>query len=149
MKINPLDKQQLIQTQGKPGTQKAGGQAFNKIFESKLNTSSAEGMDPGSKTAPPIRPNLHQSMDVKLQAYAKLEQMFDHLDRYQNLLSDGQASLKAVAPSMGSLKEDLGEIEALMENINDEDPLKNLLQESLVTVSKEVYRFESGAYVDR
>ena len=60
----------------------------------------------------------------------------------------GRTNLKELAGAVEDLKGDAQAMADMMDNVGDTDPLKSIVNETLVAVSKEACNFESGSYVD-
>lgn len=76
------------------------------------------------------------------------DRLLDALEAYRTQLENPEASLKRIEPYMGRMSDLLEKIKPLMEDLPKENPVKAVLQETMVHISKEVERFNMGYYVD-
>jgi len=149
MKIKPLDPHCLAPTQVVSTPKRQEGGKFSQVLERTMKTSPGAAARSTPRTAAVMPPGMRAPQGVKAQVYQGLEQLVLHLETYQHLLEDTQASLNAVDPAVRQLKADVAEMNELMDSMGKDDPLKQILNEALVMTSKEIIRFESGVYVDR
>ena len=149
MKINPVDKQQWVKTHGTaPGNQAQTGN-FGRVLEETLkSTQASPPISTGDKIARPILNGIQPPMDVRQGIYERVDRILGTFDQYRLLLGDQRSSLKDVSRAMDLLKGEAKDLEATLAKVSDGDPLKSILNETLAAVSKEVFQFESGIYVD-
>ena len=149
MKINPLDKQQLIKTNGTAPRSGVQAENFGRVLEKTLqSTPAAPRVTPARSMASPILNGIQPYVDVRQEVYHRLDRILGTFENYQVLLGDQRSSLKNISHIMDELKVEGQDLEAMLAKVGDEDPLKSILNETLVTVSKEIFQFESGAYVE-
>lgn len=94
---------------------------------------------------PVVRPVMTTPSD---EVYRSAEKMLDAMARYQHLLADSQASLRAVEPAVRQLQKEVVSLEPLLAEMDDANPLAGIAREVLISASKEIARFEQGVYVD-
>jgi hypothetical protein len=146
MKINPLDR--IHAPQQVPGVDKrAPGQGdFKRILDQTVEPKGAARVD-----VPPMRPILSPqiipAIHSNAQAYQGVERILNALDRYQHLLADTRASLRAVEPAMQKVRQEVERLEPLLAGLPHDDSLKTIMGEVLMTAAKEIARFENGEYV--
>ena len=150
MKINPVDKQQLNSLSGIKAEQEITGDDFKKVLKQTAGVegaSSARDVKPSSGLKPASA--IPMRIDKRMDSMAGIKLTLDHLERYRHLLSDTNANLRALEPTVRQLKSDIGNLEAMMDSPDVDEPAKAVISEALMVVSKEVLRFEQGEYVDR
>ena len=76
----------------------------------------------------------------------KLEQLLDILDQYRMHLENPQISLKEITPLTEDLAAKLKELEPVLDRLDQKDPLVPILNETLITATLEVKKFENGWY---
>lgn len=121
-----------------------GDSAFAKVLEKTVETSSSESVRPSVSIQPVIKPLMEVPVG---QLYEQTAKMVDALEQYQQLLADNRLSLRAVEPAMQQLKTEIKTLEPQMEGLPQSHPMKQIMSETLLTVAKEIARFEGGAYV--
>ena len=122
----------------------AGDSAFSKVLEKTVGTASTESVRPSVSIQPVIKPLMEAPVE---QLYAKTDRMINALERYQRQLGNSRVPLREVEPAMRQLKAEAKTLETLAEGLPQTHPMKPIMSETLLTVAKEVARFEGGAYV--
>lgn len=149
MKINPVDKQDFVKTNGTKSAKHVQDINFGRVLEETLqSTQASPRVIPGSKITGPILNGIHPPPDVRQEVYDRLDRILEIFEKYQLLLGDRHSSLNTIAGAVDRLKGEAQDLETTLPNLADGDPLKSILNETLVAVSKEIFQFESGAYVD-
>ena len=149
MKINPLEKQlPLAKSNGTLSGKIAQTEAFGKVLEQTLQSAQDSGVSSTGQTAGPMLQGIQPFMDVRQDLYNRVDRLLNTFDNYQLLLGDSRTNLKDLAGALEDLKGEARDMAAMMENVGHTDPLKSIVNETLVAVSKEVFNFESGSYVD-
>jgi len=146
MKINPLDRIQALRLA--PSVEKSvpGQGDFKRILD---QTVEQKGVVPAesSPLSAVLSPQIVPGIVFNTPVLQGLERILSALERYQHLLADTRASLRAVEPALRQIKQEVDQLEPLLLEIPDEDPLKPVLSETLMAAVKEIARFESGEYV--
>jgi hypothetical protein len=147
MKINPLDSQyQTLKTTKNRSVEGAAGSDFSNILEKTVGSHKV-----ASKPliqAPQVSPVRDLQRLADRSAADAVEQVLDHLECYQRLLSNNKTSLRALEPAVLKLVEDNRGLASMTRDLAHDDPVKPLLEEALLMSSKEVARFEHGTYND-
>lgn len=150
MKIDPSQKPAPIHT---PQTvQSSGGLEGKPEFAKVLGESmQQQAVEPAEKTpwvpsvaAPDIRVQDHDRTSELRTA----EGLLDALDAYRNRLNDPGSSLKIIEPYVEKMKALFDAAQPVIDQMPSGAPVKQVLQQTLVHVSKEIERFNMGYYVD-
>jgi hypothetical protein len=80
---------------------------------------------------------------------ASAHDLLDALECYQRVLSDPDASLKAVQPFVERMQKQAADVKPMIDELPDEHPIKSIIQEALLQVRQEADIFNSGHYVDK
>ncbi len=151
MKINN-DEQHI---QGYPADKTANSSEksqadFNSILEGTIaSTNGAE-----KEAQPPAV--IENVMPVHLQhvqppqkpsAIDQIENMLDLLDEYRHKLADPNSTLKDIHPLVESLEAANKQMIPMLDSIAEGDRLKQILNETLVTTSTEVFKYNKGEYI--
>ena len=148
MKINPLGNQPLVKTQGTSDPKTGNAPSFSEVLGNTLQNSPGQAVAGTGNVVGSMLHGINPVMDMKQDLFSRIDQVLNGLENYQILLGDGRVSLKDMAGAIDQLKKDARGMAAIMENLGDDEPMKPLINEALVMVSKEVSRFESGDYID-
>jgi hypothetical protein len=143
MKINPLDR---IHTSQQVDKRAPGQGDFKRILDQAVGPKSASRVD-----VPPMRPILGPlvvpAIDLNAQECQGAERILNALERYQHLLADTRANLRAVEPAIQMVRQEVERLVPLLAGLPEDDPLKTIMGEVLMTAAKEIARFENGEYV--
>lgn len=146
MKIDPSDKshQASSQTGVRPRTNSQGPDFADVLKE----TSAAESAPKSAHVSamPPVmRP---MPVDAQQEIYRSTERALDVLERYQQLLADPKADLRSIDPAVAQMKGVVDKLSPMVSRNGVDGTIKQIAQETLLTVSKEIARYDSGMYVD-
>jgi hypothetical protein len=150
MKIGPSEKQQqlisAITTQ--QGDMAKTCHQFAKVLSDAVHKSTGPAKTDGRMVTPaPVPmingPVVHQNPDM-----AATEGLLDALENYKVLLADPRASLRAIEPSIEKLRSLSKSAEPMLDRYPEGHPVKEVIGEALVQISKEIERFTGGYYVD-
>jgi hypothetical protein len=147
MKINPLDR--IHAPQQVPGIDKGtpGQGDFKRILEQTVEQKEdRRAVSPPGHVMP--GPQIVPVISFNDPAYQGVERMLNALERYQHLLGNTQANLRAVEPAVRQVRKEAETLEPLISGMLDSDPLKPIIGEALMTAAKEIARFENGDYVN-
>ena len=86
------------------------------------------------------------SISTEVPLVDQTEQLLDALDAYRGKLGDRRASLKEVAPLIGEIKRQSEDLTSQAEALSDSDPLREILNQTLIVSSLEVLKFNRGDY---
>ena len=76
------------------------------------------------------------------------EKLLDTMDGYAEKLNDPKVSLKEIYPLVQAMETEKERIIPIVRNLPDTDGLKAILEEVLMTSSKEIIKFSRGDYND-
>jgi hypothetical protein len=76
----------------------------------------------------------------------RTERLLDALDAYRGKLGDRRVALKEVAPLIGEIKKQSEDLTSQAEALPDSDPLREILNQTLIVSSLEVLKFNRGDY---
>ena len=76
-----------------------------------------------------------------------IENMLDLLDEYRHKLADPNSTLKDIHPLVESLEAANKQLIPVLDSIVEGDRLKQILNETLVTTSTEVFKYNKGEYI--
>lgn len=147
MKINPLDQIHSTGQAATAGRRTAGQGGFKRILDQAVE----------QKTQPAEATPTHSILSAhslslrtfNVPAFQGAERMLNALERYQHLLGDTQASLRAVEPAIRQVRQEAEQLKPVLAGMSDGDPLKETLGEALTVAACEIARFEDGRYVSR
>ena len=104
---------------------------------------------------PQLRPNPQVtqnrreaiSTDTELPLADRIGRLVDRLENYRLKLADPQASLKSIQPLIDDIAASSEKLAPKLEHLDEGDPLKDILNRSIVTASVEMMRFNRGDYL--
>jgi hypothetical protein len=105
------------------------------------------------ESRPPLNPGLceiHFQPAEALKPFSpmdRLEGLLDLLNEYQVKLGDTGAPLKEMDPLIKRMEEEVQGLDPVLESLPESDELRGILNEALITASKEIIRFGRGEYV--
>jgi hypothetical protein len=77
----------------------------------------------------------------------RTEKMIDLLDQYCQMLADPKTTLKEIEPIIKELGLQKEKMTIVLDSLNDNEGLKDILNQTLVTASVEISKFYRGDYV--
>lgn len=77
----------------------------------------------------------------------RLEHFLNIMEKYHRKLGDPRFSLKDVHPLVNEMTVEKNNLQPLLESLPDQDPLKGVLNEAMITASLEVVKFNRGDYI--
>ena len=92
--------------------------------------------------------NQHFSASDKLKTLDRIEKVLDMLDMYRSRLADPNATLRDIHPIVKSLETANEQLKPVLKSIAEGDQLKQILNQTLVTTSLEVFKFYQGDYIN-
>ncbi|MGD8523225.1 MAG: hypothetical protein PVF56_18910 [Desulfobacterales bacterium] len=90
----------------------------------------------------------HFSASDKLNTLNCIESVLDMLDMYRSKLADPSATLREIDPIVKSLETANEQLKPVLKSIAEGDQLKQILNQTLVTTSLEVFKFYQGDYIN-
>jgi hypothetical protein len=125
-------------------------QSFSKTLAETINPHSSQN---AKVISPPSVPGLKSLQNSVIRdelerthIATKLEQLLDVLDQYRMHLENPWVSLKEMAPLTYDMAAKLKELEPALERLDQQDPLTSILNETLITATLEMKKFENGWY---
>ena len=73
--------------------------------------------------------------------------MLDSLESYEKMLSSPASTLREMSPLIHQIEAGVNSLSSLGLSMNENDPLKEILNQTLVTANVEIARFKRGDYV--
>ena len=115
-----------------------------------------DGVDNASKThavnhsfaTAPINPISLPTSDQTVPLVDRIDRLVDLLDDYRQKLGDPRTSLKAIQPLLDDIAAAKDRLMPEIDGLGDGNTLKEVLNSSLVTATKEIIRFNRGDYVE-
>ena len=148
MKINPTNP---LYPATKPNPlsaeEKQQGERFSSIFEQKVDQSHGTSPIPEKSVSPALQPSMRIMHCPDFQEKTVTD-LLDRLEKYQQMLSDHTATLRDIAPVVDDMKKFSDEGQIMLTAIDHNNPIQPLLQETVLVISKEIERFNHGAYID-
>ncbi|MGD8290231.1 MAG: hypothetical protein PVF37_00910 [Desulfobacterales bacterium] len=91
---------------------------------------------------PASSPELNQSV-----TYRNIEEMLNLLERYRDKLADPQVTLKQIDPYIMELNRGMETLAPLLDKLPAGNGLRNILNQTMVTMSLEISKFHRGDYI--
>jgi len=83
----------------------------------------------------------------KLSAIDRTENLIGLLDQYRHQLADPQTTLKNIDPIIRKIDRERESLAPALESLPDDENLKQIINQTLVTASLEVSKFYRGDYI--
>jgi len=123
---------------------------FNSILQGTLEAApgAEKGIQPSAavETLVPVQLQQVQSPD-KLTHIDRIEKVLDLLDEYHRKLADPDSTLKDIHPLVKSLETENEQLKPMLNSMAEGDQLKKILNQTLVTTSLEVIKYNKGDYI--
>ena len=94
-----------------------------------------------------VRPIVSSDAEALLPLADRIDRLVDRLENYRVKLADPQATLKSIQPLLNDMAASSEKLAPKLAHLDEGDPLKDILNRSLVMVSLEITRFNRGDYV--
>jgi hypothetical protein len=94
-----------------------------------------------------VRPIVSSDAEAVLPLTDRIDRLVDRLENYRLKLADPHVSLKSIQPLLNDMAASSEKLAPKLAHLDEADPLKDILNRSLVAVSLEVTRFNRGDYV--
>jgi hypothetical protein len=94
-----------------------------------------------------VRPIVWPQAETVLPLADGIDRLVDRLENYRFKLADPQVSLKSIQPLLDDIAALSEKLATRLEHLNEGDPLKDILNRSLVMASLEMTRFNRGDYL--
>jgi hypothetical protein len=123
---------------------------FQTILKQTVGCSTAEKQ--ATRVAHPfgpqsVQPIVKPEAETALSMADRIDRLVDRLENYRLKLADPQSSLKSIQPLLNDLAASSEKLAPKLEHLDEGDPLKDILNRSLVMVSLEITRFNRGDYL--
>jgi hypothetical protein len=122
---------------------------FQKVFDNILDQAttgkSAPSVGIHSSTPPPLTINTIEPLPP-VSGVQAMERFIDSLEDYQKGLENPQCNLRDLEPAIERLEREHRRLSHLANDSSDDNPLKRIMSEGLVTATLEIGRFRSGVY---
>lgn len=130
--------------------EKAQGADFKAVLKDEVDKSSnvisQNQKIPSISGISPIQLNM-LSPTQNSSIIERIENLLNILDEYQKKLKDPDASLKEIDPIIKQMEKEKENLAPVLESIKEDDGLKNVLNQVLVTSALETMKFNRGDYV--
>ena len=128
------------------------GPTFNEILKETVDAPSDNDRQIKVATVAPPAPAEPAALQVTAlpsdrPAIDRIERFIDVMDDYRCKLSDPQCTLKQIQPYLEKMNAERANMQLLLDDLPDQEPLKDLLNRALVTASAEAWKFNRGDYI--
>ena len=135
-----------------PDKNSQAGPTFSEILKQTVGpTPDSAGRTQVAATAPatPANPSaMHpQPAPTEGTRIDRIERFIDVIDTYRCKIGDPQCSLKQIQPLVEQMTAEKEKMQGMLEELPDQEPLRDVLNRALVTVSTELWKFNRGDYV--
>ena len=139
-----------FQHESKTKTQPTAGKEFGSILKETLKNSTTAGLAPLQTTfinpLPGLQPASSSLSDHQFAANS-IEDMINLLDRYREKLADPRVTMKQIDPVIREMTCEIENLAPVLDSLPADEGLKNILNQTLVTVSLEISKFYRGDYI--
>jgi hypothetical protein len=151
MKI--LNNEQVLKTfqhESKTKAQLFAGKEFGAILNETVKNSTTAGLAPLQTTfinpLPGLQPASSSLSDHQFAANS-IEDMINLLDRYREKLADPRITMKQIDPVIREMTREMENLTPVLDSLPADEGLKNILNQTLVTISLEISKFYRGDYI--
>ena len=99
-------------------------------------------MDPVSAVR--FNPLSPQDKNITVES---VDNLLNLLDNYRQQLSDPHVTLRTLEPMMNTIAKEKDQLSGLLDSMPNDDKLKHILNQTLITASLEVIKFNRGDYI--
>ena len=152
MKIEPTPKIfDIVKPRSQENEKNKPSQTFGDILSEKTQSSASSASHKISGPPPlaglsPVNLMPSEQRVNKSVVIDKLEKLLDVLDQYQMQIENQNISLRDIEPITRNMMDRVDELAPELDKLDPDDSLSPILNETLVTVSLEVKKFENGWY---
>lgn len=150
MKIDPNGKPLQIPNPSSvpPVKESDGSPNFSRVLGNTLHQQSSGAVQNAHMVSPITgpRPNVHH--DIRTSARHTVDGLLDALDDYRIQLKNPDMSLRMIEPYVGRMGDLSDNARDVMDQLSGDHPVRSVLQEAIVQISKEIQKFKMGYYVD-
>jgi hypothetical protein len=123
---------------------------FNNILKESVENSTQKPskiqpstlMDPVSA----IRSNPLSTQDKNL-TVERIDQLLNLLENYRRQLRNRQVTLRTLEPVMNTIAKEKDQLSRVLDSMPNEDRLKDILNQTLITASLELIKYNRGDYI--
>jgi len=150
MKIDPTDKQSPIYSSHtvQPVREATAKENFAKVLGETVQKASEPKIMQGNAVHALSGPNLRLQPAIEAHTSQEAHGLLNALENYQKLLEDSSASMRAVSSAVEKMRVLSENASTQLDLMPEGHPVKMIVQETLVHISKEVKRFDMGYYID-
>ena len=91
-----------------------------------------------------FNPSSTQDKNITLE---RVDNLLNLLENYRQQLKNPNVTLRTLEPIMNTIAQEKDQLSAKLESIPNEDGLKDILNQTLITASLEVIKFNRGDYI--
>jgi hypothetical protein len=134
----------------KTNSQPATGDKFGDILRETVGNKQQEAAGPQSTAfVSPLAgiqttPTFEMDRQITIEC---VENLIDLLDRYRQNLSDPRITLKKIDPVIKEIDKQKEKLAPVLDSLPDDEKLKEIVNQTLVTASLEITKFYRGDYV--
>ena len=151
MKI--LNNEQVLKTfqhESRAKAQPPAGKEFDAILKETVKNSTTAGLAPSQTTfinpLPALQPASSSLSDHQLAANS-IEDMLNLLDGYREKLANPRITMKQIDPVIREMTREIENLAPVLDSLPADEGLRNILNQTLVTVSLEISKFYRGDYI--
>ena len=126
------------------------GKEFGAILKDTVKNTTSAPVAPLSTTfinpLPGVQPASSSPSDHQFTAN-RIEDMINLLDRYREKLSNPRITMKQIDPVVKEMTREMENLTPVLDSLPADEGLKNILNQTLVTVSLEISKFYRGDYI--
>jgi len=151
MKI--LNNEQVLKTfqhESRAKAQPPAGKEFDAILKETVKNSTTAGLAPSQTTfinhLPALQPASSSLSDHQFAAN-RIEDMINLLDGYREKLANPRITMKQIDPVIREMTREIENLAPVLDLLPADEGLRNILNQTLVTVSLEISKFYRGDYI--
>ena len=150
MKIDPTQKAPPVNTPQKTHSvsDAAGKVDFAQVMGASMQHKAVGNVEKTAFMPSVSGPDPRIQSNIQSVEWRAADGMLDALEAYRNQLANPETTLKKMEPYVDRMKDLMKDNGQLLNNLSDGSPVKDVLQQTMVHISKEVERFRMGYYVD-
>ena len=135
-----------------PEKNPSAGPTFNEVLKETVDASSNNDRHTKVATVASAAPTGPVALQATVRpadgpVIDRIERFIDIMDEYRCKLSDPQCTLKQIQPYLEKMNAERDNMQLLLDDLSDQEPLKDLLNRALVTASTETLKFNRGDYI--
>ena len=77
----------------------------------------------------------------------RIDNLLNLLDQYKDQLADPNVTLRRIEPLLNTITKEKEQLSGVLEQLPNDDSLKDIVQRTLITASLEVMKFNRGDYI--